>query len=202
MLASQTPRIQRNKKAQREPAIGLSTLTFFTRLGWIGVSGRNSGVVGMSIGHTRQTAAQRAIDRKSCESGPPPMDPEFDPFEVTEWLEVLAARIDAYAQGEPDDFRDVLVEHQALTRFQRKVLSACRAIPYGQTASYAELAARCGSPGAARAVGNIMARNRVPLIIPCHRVLNSSGELGGFSAPGGVTTKRKLLDLERHVDAD
>ncbi|MEX1224432.1 MAG: MGMT family protein, partial [Pirellulales bacterium] len=73
---------------------------------------------------------------------------------------------------------------------------ACRRIPIGQTMSYAELAAVAGSPGAARAVGNIMAGNRVPIIVPCHRVVGSGGSLGGYSSSGGLRTKRRLLSLE------
>ena len=72
----------------------------------------------------------------------------------------------------------------------------CRRIPYGRTMSYAELAAKAGSPNAARAVGNCMAGNRIPLIVPCHRVVCSDGRLGSYSAPGGTRMKRRLLDLE------
>jgi methylated-DNA-[protein]-cysteine S-methyltransferase len=63
--------------------------------------------------------------------------------------------------------------------------------------TYGELAAKAGSPRAARAVGSCMARNRIPLVIPCHRVVPSGGRLGSFSAPGGSETKRRLIDMER-----
>jgi methylated-DNA-[protein]-cysteine S-methyltransferase len=89
------------------------------------------------------------------------------------------------------------VELSYATEFQRRVLLACRAILYGQTRSYGDLAAQVGSPGAARAVGNVMAHNCVPLIIPCHRVVASQGQLGGFSAPRGLSMKRRLLQLEQ-----
>ncbi len=83
------------------------------------------------------------------------------------------------------------------TPFQARVYKAMLKIPAGRTVSYGELAARIGSPGASRAVGAANAANRIPLIVPCHRVIASSGALGGYSAPGGVRTKQRLLDLER-----
>ncbi|MEK7468545.1 MAG: MGMT family protein [Planctomycetota bacterium] len=66
----------------------------------------------------------------------------------------------------------------------------------GETLSYADLAARAGRPGAARAVGNALRKNPVPVLVPCHRVLATGGKIGGFSAPGGTDTKRRLLSLE------
>ncbi len=80
--------------------------------------------------------------------------------------------------------------------FRAHVLEACRKIPYGETASYADLARAVGKPGAARAVGGAMANNPLPLVIPCHRVLRSDGTLGGFSTPSGVAEKRRMLSLE------
>ncbi len=82
------------------------------------------------------------------------------------------------------------------TGFTRRVYDLVRRIPSGQTRTYAEIAEAAGRPGAARAVGNAMARNRICLFIPCHRVVGSSG-LGGFSGEGGLTQKRLLLDLEQ-----
>ena len=94
------------------------------------------------------------------------------------------------------DFRDVAVDPGALTPFWEVVVRQCREIPYGRTMSYGQLAARAQSPRAARAVGNCMARNRIPLIIPCHRVIAASGGPGPYSAPGGTAMKRRLLLLE------
>jgi methylated-DNA-[protein]-cysteine S-methyltransferase len=82
------------------------------------------------------------------------------------------------------------------TGFQRQVFAACRRIAYGQTATYAHIADRIGHPGAARAVGNCMAANRCPLIVPCHRIVGSAGRLGGYSAPGGIRLKQRILELE------
>jgi methylated-DNA-[protein]-cysteine S-methyltransferase len=80
------------------------------------------------------------------------------------------------------------------TDFQRAVWDALRAIPYGETVTYGELATAAGRPGAARAIGHAVARNPVSIIVPCHRVVGSSGTLTGYA--GGVERKRTLLDLE------
>jgi methylated-DNA-[protein]-cysteine S-methyltransferase len=113
------------------------------------------------------------------------------------FLSELQERIAAYFEGENVDFStDPAVNLDGLNAFDRKVLQTCRKIPAGETTTYGELAVRVGHPGAARAVGTALARNPIPLIIPCHRVLRSDGHLGGFSAPGGLTTKQKLLRHE------
>ncbi len=88
------------------------------------------------------------------------------------------------------------LDWQGISPFHERVLRECYLIPPAATLTYGELAAIVGSPGAARAVGGAMARNRWPLLIPCHRVVGSSGKLTGYSGVGGVETKRKLLDLE------
>ena len=84
----------------------------------------------------------------------------------------------------------------ALPSFTRKVLGACMKIPASKTVSYSQLAGMIGKPRASRAVGSALARNPIPLIIPCHRVIHSDGSLGNFSAFGGTSTKKKLLALE------
>ena len=108
-------------------------------------------------------------------------------------------RIGRYFLGEPVIFPD-LVELDSVPPFHRRVLEACRTIPFGQTVTYRELAALAGNPNAARAVGGAMAHNPLPLVIPCHRVVGSSGSLGGFSTPGGTALKRRLLKLEAKAD--
>jgi len=118
------------------------------------------------------------------------------------FLPGLQERIAAYFEGENVDFStDPAVNLDHLNAFDRKVLQTCRKIPSGETTTYGELAVRVGHPGAARAVGAALARNPIPLIIPCHRVLRSDGTLGGFSAPGGLTTKQRLLRHEQAAQA-
>ena len=89
------------------------------------------------------------------------------------------------------------LDWSSTTPFQQRVLRACYQIPGGQTVSYRELANQVGSPQGARAVGRAMARNRWPLLIPCHRVLGTAGQLTGYSGTGGTATKRWLLEFER-----
>ncbi|NOZ01465.1 MAG: MGMT family protein [Deltaproteobacteria bacterium] len=105
-------------------------------------------------------------------------------------------RIIAHLKGTPQDYLDLPVDLGGMGAFSRDALEAARTIPWGATTTYGELAALIGRPGAARAVGQAMARNPVPLVVPCHRVLASGGRLRGFSAPGGIAVKQRLLGME------
>jgi methylated-DNA-[protein]-cysteine S-methyltransferase len=102
-------------------------------------------------------------------------------------------------EGEPDEFSDIEIDLDHLTPFAQRIVTFCRRIPWGQTLSYGQLAKVSGRSGAARAVGSVMARNRTPIIVPCHRVIASGGRLGGFSAPQGIKLKRRLLAVESVV---
>jgi methylated-DNA-[protein]-cysteine S-methyltransferase len=106
-----------------------------------------------------------------------------------------AIQLEQYFAGERTEF-DLDIELQG-TPFERRVWDAVRAIPYGETASYAEIARRVGSPSACRAVGRANGRNPIAVIVPCHRVVGSDGSLTGYA--GGVEMKRALLELERAV---
>jgi methylated-DNA-[protein]-cysteine S-methyltransferase len=106
----------------------------------------------------------------------------------------VAERLDAYFSGEPVGFAD-LATAPAGTPWQRRVWAALREIPYGATTSYGALAAQLGVPSAARAVGAANGRNPISIVVPCHRVIGSSGALTGYA--GGLERKRALLALER-----
>jgi methylated-DNA-[protein]-cysteine S-methyltransferase len=110
-------------------------------------------------------------------------------------------RIAAYFEGVRVDFGDIPIVLNGLSLFTKRVLTTCRAIEFGQTVSYGRLAELAGKPGAARTVGNALAKNPLPLIIPCHRVLCADGSLGGFSAPGSTNLKKKMLQLEESFRA-
>ena len=111
----------------------------------------------------------------------------------------LQEQIRAYFDGSYVDFhKDVPILLDGLSAFSRSVLAACRGVSYGRTISYGQLAAKAGSPKAARAIGGVMARNPMPLIIPCHRVIRNDGKIGGFSAAGGVSLKKRMLKMESH----
>jgi methylated-DNA-[protein]-cysteine S-methyltransferase len=110
------------------------------------------------------------------------------------YFDALQKQIAAYFEGVCVNFGpDIPVMLDGFSTFCTSVLTACRYVNFGQTITYAGLAKRLGRPKAARAVGNALAKNPLPLIIPCHRVIRNDGSLGGFSAPGGLSLKRKLL---------
>lgn len=111
-------------------------------------------------------------------------------------LEESIKQIREYLDGKRKVF-DLPLDLGKKTTFTLQVLEACRAIPYGEISTYGELARQVNHPGAARAVGSVMASNPIPLIIPCHRVVGSEGGLHGFGAPGGLDTKSWLLQMEQ-----
>lgn len=108
----------------------------------------------------------------------------------------IIKKVQKHLHGDVQDFLDIVVDLDAKGPFARQVYEAVRKIPAGRTKSYGELATEMNRPTAARAVGQALGRNPIPLIIPCHRVLAASGKSGGFSAHGGVETKAKLLEIE------
>ena len=124
------------------------------------------------------------IAEDPLEEGPsPPILPPTHP--VLELLRKILEGEAVYAGPMPPEIRP----------FDRKVLAAIRRIPFGTTASYADVARAIGRPGAARAVGGALARNPLPLLLPCHRVIRANGEEGGYS--GGAGNKRRMLEWER-----
>jgi methylated-DNA-[protein]-cysteine S-methyltransferase len=119
--------------------------------------------------------------------------PEKDWTEDRHFLREAVRQLDTYFKGRLKEFT-VKLSVQG-TPFQLSVLRALQDVPYGETVSYGELARRIGKPKASRAVGAAIARNPLPIIIPCHRVIGSNGSLTGFG--GGLDIKQALLDLER-----
>ena len=112
----------------------------------------------------------------------------------------LADRLQSYFAGARDSFADVELELAWCTPFQRRVVETLRAIPYGETATYGEVAALAGHPNAQRAVGSVCACNRFAVVVPCHRVVGADGCLVGYA--GGLDRKRALLALEEPGAAD
>ncbi|HLM37521.1 MAG TPA: methylated-DNA--[protein]-cysteine S-methyltransferase [Gaiellaceae bacterium] len=109
----------------------------------------------------------------------------------------LVERLRAYFSGSDESFSDLELELDWCTRFQRGAIGAIRSIPYGETATYGEVAALAGHPNAQRAVGSVCASNRFAVVVPCHRVVAADG-LGSYGSLG-VGYKRRLLELERVV---
>ncbi len=116
------------------------------------------------------------------------------------FFKTLQEQIAAYFEGAYVNFSwDISLTIDGLSSFGISVLTTCRDIEFGQTVTYGRLAKKSGRPNASRAVGSALAKNPLPLLIPCHRVIRSDGKLGGFSAPGGITLKKRMLELERKI---
>ena len=121
---------------------------------------------------------------------------EFD----TTFFKTIQEQITAYFEGAGINFSpDIPIALDGFSGFSLAVLTACRNIRFGQTITYAGLAKRAARPAASRAVGNALAKNPLPLIIPCHRILRSDGQTGGFSAPGGIAIKKRILEFEHRA---
>jgi methylated-DNA-[protein]-cysteine S-methyltransferase len=159
--------------------------TFRTSLGWCAMLGRGEQLRALTFGYRHAQAAVNGMNQELI------VDARF-----CDWNRPLAKRIAAMLDGALEEFDDVQVDLDHLTPFSRRVVVACRKIPWGETRSYASVAAAAGRSGAARAVGRVMSQNRTPLVVPCHRVIGSAGKLVGFSAPQGIKLKRRLLALE------
>lgn len=157
---------------------------FPSTLGWMAIVGRGEVVEQLTFGHDSPREAIAALSEGA-----------FEDSDTRPWNPRLVVRLQAYVERGNDDFRDVQVELGSCTAFQRRVLEACRHVPYGSTISYGELAKAAGYPGAARAVGSVMANNQFSLIVPCHRVLAAGGRLGGYGRLG-LGMKKRLLALE------
>jgi len=168
--------------------------TLKTVMGWVAVWANVETLLGLSFGHRTEPQALRLLWKK-CHFF------EMHALGVgrpkSGWQTDLASRLADFAAGRQVEFENVPLELTHLTNFRRRVVEACRRIPFGETVTYSQLAVRAGSPRAARAVGTTMAQNRFPIVVPCHRVVGADGALRGYSAPRGIVLKQRLLSLER-----
>lgn len=180
----------------------MELFVFDSDLGFMGFTRSAGKVLRLAFGHPSRAAVLRSLRKSFTPAGgadassrPELFDESSDDSSDFE-ADLLVRRLRQFAAGEPTSFAEVDISLEHLTAFGKRVVQTCRQISWGETITYGELARRVGHPGAARAVGSVMANNRVPLIVPCHRVVPSSGGLGGFSAPQGIKMKRRLLDME------
>ena len=168
---------------------------FETPFGWVGLLVDASSVWTLSMGCQDPGTC---CDRLASESSTLNIDPQVSamPRGVEKFAKAVEKKILRYADGAKVELGGIPVQIHARTPFQTRVLKACHEIPRGKTLTYQQVAEIAGSPKACRAVGNIMAKNKIPLLIPCHRVVGTNGGLGGFSAPQGISLKERLLRLE------
>lgn len=168
-------------------------LLWNTKLGWMTASWSAAGLRRLSFGLNTLRQAEQSLN-----AVPLVRDGAWEARRAEAFD--LAARLADFARGACDDLTDIPLDLGEATPFRRAVVEACRAVGLGQTSTYGLLAEAAGRPRAARAVGRVMATNPVPLVVPCHRILGSAGALGGYSAPGGLALKRRLLDMEQSSD--
>src|SRR5947209_6012291 len=159
---------------------------FETKLGIAGIAWSDDGITRFRLPDPDPVSAARQFNGKTELQSPPPR--------------IAAVINDAkrYFSGERIDFMPVALDLNHVDPLRRTIYDALRKVAFGETVTYGELAKRAGvnAPQAAQDVGIAMARNPVPLIIPCHRVLAAGGKLGGFSVPGRTETKERMLALE------
>jgi methylated-DNA-[protein]-cysteine S-methyltransferase len=158
---------------------------FETVAGWCGIAWRATGLRRFRLPEASERATLEAM-RREGEPGVPP-----------DAIAALIARAQAYFAGAAVDFDDVAIDLSGVEAFTRAALEHIRGVRRGETTTYGAVAAALGAPKeAARAVGQAMGANPVPLVIPCHRVLAAGNRLGGFSGPGGARQKAEMLSLE------
>jgi methylated-DNA-[protein]-cysteine S-methyltransferase len=160
---------------------------FETPIGPCGLAWNARGIVGLQLPETTAERTRARLQRRWAEipeSAPPP------------GVQRAIDRVLALLAGEPVDLGDIALDLEAAPDFHRKVYEVARTIPPGQTMTYGEIARKLGAPHESREVGQALGRNPVAIIVPCHRVLGADGKMGGFSANGGVATKRRILEIE------
>ena len=161
---------------------------FDTGVGRCAIAWSESGVAGVQLPEATEAATRARMQRRfpsAVEAAPPPP------------VQAAIDGIVALLAGEPSDLTGVALDLRSVSEFHRAVYEIARTIAPGETMTYGAIAAQLGAPGAARTVGQALGQNPIPIIVPCHRILAAGGRAGGFSAPGGVMTKLRLLEIER-----
>jgi methylated-DNA-[protein]-cysteine S-methyltransferase len=160
---------------------------FDTAIGRCGIAWSERGVVAVRFPERSDDATRNRVLRRFA-----------DAREATPSVAAQGAidGIVALLSGEPRDLRDVTVDMQNVPDFNRQVYDVARSIDPGTTLTYGDVAERLGDRNLARDVAQALSQNQTPIVVPCHRVMAAGGKTGGFSAPGGVKTKLKLLSIE------
>lgn len=161
---------------------------FDTVIGWCGVAWSERGIVGVQLPEGGEQATRSRLRRRFPDAGE-----AVPPAPVQHVISQIVALLD----GERPDLRQAVLDPAAVPDFNRRVYDVARSIPAGSTWTYGEVAERLGDRSLARDVAQALGQNPFPIIVPCHRVMAAGGKTGGFSAPGGVRTKLRLLSIER-----
>jgi methylated-DNA-[protein]-cysteine S-methyltransferase len=171
---------------------------FDTAIGACGIAWSEAGVVALQLPEADRERTRARLVRRwpdACETAPPPAVQAAIDTVVTLFSGAVPDHIGA-------DLEAIALDLEDVPAFDRQVYEVARTIAPGKTLTYGEIAAQIGEPDAAREVGQALGRNRIPIIVPCHRVVAAGGKTGGFSATGGVDTKLRLLEIERTTFAD
>lgn len=155
----------------------MNKTAFQTEIGWCSISWEGSEITAFGL-----------LDESRESSATP------------DFVDTIIMRVKSHLLGELQDFRDVAFAWDRVTDFQRSVYQAALKVPAGKPVTYGELARMLHrSAGSARAVGTALGRNPWPLLVPCHRFVGANGQMTGFSAPGGIATKQRLLTIESAI---
>ena len=165
----------------------LSFTLFDTAIGCCGIVWSVRGIVGVQLPEKSGQATRSRLLRRyaGAHEGAPPAD-----------VRRVIGSIGALLRGEPVELSDIRLDSAGVSEFNRRVYDVARGIRPGATLSYGEIADRLGDRTLAREVAQALSENPYPIIVPCHRVLAAGGKMGGFSGPGGVRTKLRLLSIE------
>ncbi len=163
-------------------------ITFSTSLGICAIAWNRAGIVSFCLPEASENYMQMRLKKITGSNSASKSLPL--------WVKKLIRKVKAHINSNLQDFLDIPLNLKGCTDFQLSVYYIAQKIPAGKVITYGELAEAIGRPKAARAVGNALGKNPIPLIIPCHRIIASSGKLGGFSTYGGLRMKKALLASE------
>lgn len=163
---------------------------FDTPLGVAGIAWGDQGVLGVQLPEPAAARVRARLKRRFPDAGEAEAAPSVQIREAIAAIERLVA-------GEPKDLSGIQLDMRRVPEFAQRVYEIARTVKSGETLTYGQIAQRLGDKLLARDVGQALARNPYPIVVPCHRILAAGGKLGGFSAAGGIATKQRLLAIER-----